>query len=59
MIKTLTLHYTTMTQHQGTTEWSPHMDPTPLCLGVVPLLYSVSVRITPQKNLTGIFKNEI
>jgi hypothetical protein len=38
-----------MTQHQGTMEWGPHMDPTPLCFGVVSLLCSVSVRITPQK----------
>jgi hypothetical protein len=29
-------------------EWGPHMDPTPLCLGVVSLLCSVSVRITPH-----------
>jgi hypothetical protein len=40
-------HYTTMTQHQGTIEWDSHMDPTLLCLGVVSLLYSVSVMITP------------
>jgi len=42
-------HYTIMTQHQGTMEWGPQMDPTPLCLGVVSLLCSVSVRITSQK----------
>jgi len=24
-------HYTIMTQHQGTMEWGPHMDHTPLC----------------------------
>jgi hypothetical protein len=37
-----------MTQHQGTMEWGPHMDPTPLCLGVVSLLCSMSLRITPR-----------
>jgi len=37
-----------MTQHQGTMEWGPHMDSTPLCLSVVSLLCSVSVRITPH-----------
>jgi len=30
-------------------EWGPHMDPTPLCLGVVSLLCSVSVKITPRE----------
>jgi hypothetical protein len=34
-----------MTQYQGTMEWSPHMDPTSLYLGVVSLLCSVSVLI--------------
>jgi hypothetical protein len=43
MIKTLTLHNT-----KAQLEWGPHMDPTPLCLGVVSLLCSVSVRITPR-----------
>jgi len=38
-----------MTQHQGTMEWGAHKDPTPLCLGVVSLLCSVSVRITPPQ----------
>jgi len=40
-----------MTQHQGTMEWGPHMDPTPLCLRIVPLLCSVSVRITPLNRM--------
>lgn len=40
-----------MIQHQGTMEWGPHMDPTPMCLGVVSLLCSVSVRITPLKKM--------
>jgi hypothetical protein len=42
-----------MIQHQGTMKWGPHMDPTPLCLGVVSLLCSVSVRITPHKSLSA------
>jgi hypothetical protein len=34
-----------MTQHQGTIEWGPCVGPTPLCLGVVSLLCSMSVLI--------------
>jgi hypothetical protein len=42
-------HYITMTQYQDTMEWDLHMNLTLLCLGVVSLLCSVSVRITPLK----------
>jgi hypothetical protein len=37
-----------MTQHQGTMEWVPCVGPTPLCLGIVSLLCSVSVLIISQ-----------
>jgi len=39
MIKTLTLH------NKGKMEWGPCVRPTPMCLGVVSLLYNVSVLI--------------